>query len=187
MTSMQHWTTGQWTVFAFTVLLGLAGVAMAYAARSAVLGWTAPAPLQPAPVAMLTERREPLPIRHDPMWQDYTTDGIGALTSIQHIEPDPGLRTAAELAAEEYAWVHAYDHLAPLMPETAKAREAMRIALEPVERKARLWLMRNGEVGARAVLTGWRMDTPTAEYPVLSLQYLLACALLAPDSLSDSL
>lgn len=178
MTSMEHWTTGQWTVFAVTILLGFAGIVMAYKARSAVLGWNAPAPLRPAPVAMLTERREPLPIRHDPMKQDYEQDGIGALTSILHVPVDPGLRTAAELAAEEYAWIHAYDDLKPLMPETAAAREAMRVALEPAERKARLWLMRNGETGARAVLTGWRMSTPTGAYPAIDHQYMMARALL---------
>lgn len=177
MTSMQHWTTGQWTVFALTILMGLVAVAMAYAARSAVLGWTAPA--APRPSLVLTERRQSVSgAWTDPARADYTDPGIGALPSIQHIDADPALRTAAEIAAEEYAWIHAYDDLTGLMPETDDAREKMRIALEPVERKARLWLMRNGETGARAVLADWRMSTPTAEMPTLDRHYMMARALL---------
>lgn len=204
MTSMQQWTTGQWAVFAVTIIIGLAAVALAYAARSAILGWTAPAPLRvataapatPRPRLMLTDRRPPStvavsggwiePTRHvpvivgadgtwtDPALTDYLDGGIGALSAIQQAEADPIMETAAE----RDTWIHAYGDLKPMMTETAAAREAMRIAIEPAERKARLWLMHAGEVGARAVLTSWRMDTPTAELPALDYQYLTAYALL---------
>jgi hypothetical protein len=64
MTSLQHWTPDQWAVFGVTVAAGVAAAVLLYVARSAVLGWTAPAPLRrvehtstPRPSLVLTERR----------------------------------------------------------------------------------------------------------------------------------
>lgn len=204
MTSMQHWTTGQWTVFGLTIAAGLAAVALAWIARSAVLGWTAPAPLRTAthtlaarPTLVLAAARRPLPphdcnrheplidparqvpVQHDPMTIDYGSHGIGALPDLLVIDADPALRTSTEIAVEEAAWINRYADLSGMMPETAAAREGMRVALEPAFRTARLWLIRCGEVGAKAELAGWRMDTPTGEWPAYDVQARLVHALLA--------
>lgn len=200
MTAMQHWTTGQWVVFGLTIVVALGAVTLAYVARSAVLGWTAPAPMRiapsstPRPSLVLAERRaiaarhapamaitagwiEParqvpiivgdsptaLPVQHDPMTLDYSSHGPGALRDLLEVVADPALKTSAEIAAEESAWINAYADLSGMMPETDKVRESMRVAIEPAMRTARLWLMRAGETGARAVLADWRINTDTGE------------------------
>jgi hypothetical protein len=68
MTSVQHWTPEQWAVFAVTIAAGVVAAGLLYAARSAVLGWTAPAPLRhvahtstPRPSLVLAQQRAPLP------------------------------------------------------------------------------------------------------------------------------
>jgi hypothetical protein len=197
MTSVQQWTDGQWAVFAVTIAAGVAAAVLLYAARSAVLGWTAPAPLRraaltsaPRPSLVLTERRaiaavpldprsidpaylaeymRPLTDRdwRDPMAADFTDPGIGALSSIQAVDVDPTLKTSAELHAELDAWVNAYADLTPLMPETAAAAEQMRIALEPARRTIELWRMRGEGGPARRALNDWRMDTPTGAFPIV--------------------
>lgn len=195
MTSMSQWTTGQWAVFAVTIVLGLGAIALAYFVRSAVLGWTAPAPLRPVrrePTAAemrrfrsnwLAARNAPAHVLDstwsDPMAADFTDPGIGALPSILAVDVDPTLRTSIEISAEEDAWINAYADLSGLMPETDAAREDMRVAIEPAMRTARLWLTRAGETGARAALAEWRMNTPTGEYPSPYSQSRVAHALLA--------
>jgi hypothetical protein len=137
------------------------------------------------------ERTQPLPVIVgaggvenwvDPTMADFTDPGIGALSSIQQMVIDPTLRTSAELHAEESAWINAYADLSGQMPETDAAAETMRIALEPVLRKARLWCVRAGEGGAgRRGLTDWRINTATGEYAMLTTADLApyARALLA--------
>lgn len=169
--SFQHWTPEQWSVFTVTVAAGIIAAAVLAVLRRA--RWTAPAPLRargpaPRPSIVLTERRQPMPRWTDPMRADFTDPGIGALSSIQAVTVDPTLRTVAEVQAEEGMWINAYSDLTYFMPETDAAREQMRVNLEPALRTARLWLMRAGEVGARAALTDWRIDTPTGEYPMLT-------------------
>jgi len=203
--SMQHWTPEQWGVFAVTIAAGVIAAALLYAARSAVLGWTAPAPMRraevvltPRPSLMLTQARmtdaeierfkerwneahangRPAAEWLDPMRADFTDPGIGALASIQAIDADPQLRTAAELQAEEDDWINAYADLTPMMPETAKAHEQMRVALEPAMRTAKLWRIRGEGSTARQWLNDWRMDTPTGEYSPIDRQYFTAYALL---------
>lgn len=202
---MQHWTPEQWGVFAVTIAAGVIAGALLYAARSAVLGWTAPAPMRraevivtPRPSLMLTQARmtdaeverfkERWNEAHangrtaaewlDPMKADYTDPGIGSLTSVLAIDDDPQLRTAAELRAEEDAWIRAYEHLESMMPETDAAFERMRINLEPAMRTAKLWRIRGEGSTARQWLNDWRMDTPTGEYSPIDRQYLTAYALL---------
>jgi hypothetical protein len=169
--SFQHWTPEQWSVFTVTVAAGIITAAVLAVLRRA--RWTAPAPLRargpaPRPSIVLTERRQRAAAWTDPMRADFTDPGIGALSSIQAVTVDPTLRTVAEVQAEEDMWINAYSDLTYFMPETDAAREQMRINTEPAMRTARLWLMRAGEVGAKAVLADWRIDTPTGEYPMLT-------------------
>lgn len=208
---MQHWTTGQWVVFFVTIAAGLAAMGLAWRVRSAVLGWTAPAPMRyaahtstPRPSIVMAERRELASSRpilrydtgagfittdrltpiivgqwSDPMAADYSSHGVGALRDLLEVDADPALKTSAELAAEEHAWIHAYDDLSTLMPETVRAAEAMRVAIEPAMRRARRWLIAAGEGGAgRRGLTEWRIGTQTGEYPAVDRQYMTARALL---------
>jgi hypothetical protein len=179
--SFEHWTPEQWAVFTITVAAGIvAAVVLAVLHRTRY--YDTPAWVDPR--GMLTEQRRPAPrviapaTWVDPMVADYTERGIGALSSIQAMTVDPTLRTAAEVQAEEDMWINAYSDLTYFMPETDAAREQMRINLEPAMRTARLWLMRAGEVGARAALSTWRMDTPTGEYAAIDRQQLMARALL---------
>jgi hypothetical protein len=179
MTSMQHWTPEQWAVFTVTLAAGLIAAAILAAARR----WTAPALLRargpaPRPSIVLTERRMPVaawqaPTWTDPMAADFTDGGIGALSSIQHVTVDPTLRTSAEINAELDAWVNAYADLSGLMPETDAAAETMRVALEPVLRKAHLWRIRGEGSEQRQRLNDWRMDTPTGEWPLHGALVLL--------------
>jgi len=205
MTSMQHWTPEQWAVFAVTIAAGVIAAALLYAARSAVLGWKPPAPLHilatgkpPRPSLVMTERRyaalataldrttwiEPshnVPIIvaddwTDPTLSDFTDHGIGALPTIQALGDTDEMQTSAELAA----WVNRYADLSALMPETDAARETMRVNLEPVMRKARLWRVRGEGGPARQQLNDWRMHEHTGEYPMLTTSDLrpYAAALL---------
>jgi hypothetical protein len=206
MTSMQHWTPEQWGVFTATIAAGLIAAAVLAVLRRG--RWAPPAAHRvrgpgPRPSLVLTQARptsaeverfkvmwreihanarQPMTVLDatwvDPMKVDYTDPGIGALTSILAVESDPALRTAAEVDAEEDAWINAYADLAPLMTETAAAVEAMRVALEPAMRTARLWRIRCEGGPARQALNDWRMDTPTCELPPLDKQYMTARALL---------
>jgi hypothetical protein len=199
--SFQHWTPEQWSVFTVTVAAGVIAAAVLAVLRRA--RWTAPAPLRargPAPRPSIVRAQlrmtdaeidafkdrwrasygngTPAATWIDPMRADFTDPGIGALSSIQAVTVDPTLRTEAEIEAEDRAWVGAYSDLTYFMPETDAAREQMRINTEPAMRTARLWLMLAGEVGAKAVLADWRMDTPTGEYAPIDRQHLMARALL---------
>lgn len=188
MTALQHWTPEQWSVF--TVVIAAGVIAMAVLAVLHRARWT-PQPLRrvaptsaPRPSLVLTERRTPSfafdPSMRlddtialgqiardewvDPMAADFTDPGIGALASIQALGDTDEMQTTAELDA----WINAYADLRFAMPETAAAREQMRINLEPAMRTARLWRMR-GEGGAgRRALNDWRMDTKTGEYPMIT-------------------
>lgn len=215
---MQQWTDGQWVVFFVTIAAGLAAMGLAWRVRSAVLGWTAPAPMRyaehpstPRPSIVMTERRElassrPMmladyivpPMWHDmpiagpgrelpiivgewsdPMAADYSSHGVGALRDLLEVDADPALKTSAELAAEEAAWINAYADLSALMPQTDRARAEMNTAIEPMMRRARRWLYAAGEGSpGRRGLTEWRIGTPTGEYPAVDRQYMIARALL---------
>lgn len=175
---MNAWTDDQWIAFWLLSVAGAAAVALLTMGLRAMRSWTAPAPLRlagahaaaaPYPhrdtIAVAAPRRTTEAIEHDPRRIDYSRHGIGALSSIQAVKANPALVTKHERQAETDAWINAYADMSGMMPETDKAAEAMRVNIEPALRKARLWLMRNGETGARAALATWRMDTPTGEYP----------------------
>jgi hypothetical protein len=187
---MEYWTQEQWLAFTGLSVSGVAAVALLTMGLRAMRAWTAPAPLRFAPAHAMPERRA-LAVKRAPAWAaeagwtdpmrtDYTDPGIGALSSIRAVAADPALVTGHERQATEEAWIHAYDDLSGRMPETDRAAETMRVNLEPAMRKARLWLMQAGEIGAKAVLNTWRMDTPTGEYPnpFLITQPAVAAALL---------
>lgn len=194
MTSMQHWTPGQWAVFTVVIGAGLIATAVLAVLRR----YTAPALLRargPAPrpsivaaQARMTDAQvdafkdrwraaydngTPAVEWLDPMAADFTDPGIGALSSIQAAEADPALHTAAELSAELSAWINAYADLGRLMPETAAAAETMRVNLEPALRKAHLWRIRGEGSEQRQRLNDWRMDTPTGEWPLHGALVLL--------------
>lgn len=171
---MSAWTQDQWIAFYGVTAAGIGAVMLLMLGLRAMRQWAAPARLRPhaAHTAHVPSRMlaMPLPPRadrtaaaawQDPMKADYTQGGVGALSSVLAAAADPALVTEYE----RRAWINAYADLSGAMPETDAATEAMRVNLEPALRKARVWLMRSGEVGARAVLASWRMDTPTGEYP----------------------
>ncbi len=168
---MQFWTESQWVAFIGVTTAGVGALMLLLLALGTIRSWATPAPLRlvPAHAAHFSSRPAPgvltMHAWQDPMKADYTDPGSGALTSVLAVEADPALLTERERQAAEDAWVHAYATITDdMLPETLAAAETLRINIEPAMRTARLWLMRAGEVGARAALASWRMDTPTGEY-----------------------
>lgn len=168
---MEFWTQDQWVAFTGVTMSGVGAIMLLMLGLRAMRGWNAPAPLRLAPAHAIEYRGTSKPAARlpgggswtDPMRADYTDPGIGALSSIRAVADDPALFTEHERRTAEDEWVHAYDDLADRMPETAAAAEAMRVAIEPALRKARLWLMQAGETGAKAVLANWRIEEHTGE------------------------
>lgn len=147
--SLQHWSTGQWSVFALTVAIGLAGVAMAWAARSAVTGWTAPAPMRfaaHAPAAALPEI------------EAHLLPGPGSLASLREVGPGSVVPVEPIVDADVRADVGA---------ALDAALEAFRIAVEPSMRRARLWTLQAGETYAQNAIRTWHIMEITAEWPTV--------------------
>jgi hypothetical protein len=198
MTSLQHWTLEQWAVFGVTIAAGIAAATLLYVARSAVIGWTAPAPLRrvehtstPRPSLVLTQQRQAVAARYAPAWAIEAgyiepTRQVPIIVGADWTDPamlddftDPGIGALSSIralddsdemqtTAELDAWINAYADLGALMPETDAARETMRVNLEPALRTARLWRVRGEGGPARQQLNDWRMDTPTGEHRMLT-------------------